>query len=119
MRTFINDYKEPIFDKIPNNFNCKVKEQIHLKIVKETNSLFFARKYITFINYMKVLLKIPISRKIIKISGHIPYNFSKKKELNANIITVHSKKQNGIIKIKTFSNIENVFLKPIQNTQKL
>lgn len=113
MKTFINNYKEPSFKTITGQ-GCKVKENIILKEVKETNKLYFARTFITYKQRLKEYFNIPLQVRFIRLSHHLSDEFCAKKELNKNITVKQSKYKDKTV-IKVYTDIDSRFLNPINN----
>lgn len=125
METFINDYEEPTFKRVPSTFN---------KAEKTVSELFnqprikFYRRIITLRKLANQLFRIPQRLEIIRIPERKQYlgdlNFKEdleqagvlkdylKPNLSKNIISEHRKfKNKTIITVKT--DIQNRYLKRI------
>ncbi|WP_395076313.1 hypothetical protein [Flavobacterium sp.] len=113
MKTFLNEYKEITFIRVSSQ-HCKVKENITLLPINNKKSL--ARHYVEIYNKIKDRLNLSVRTKIIRISGH-ESNFESEK---SNFVKL-SKNITSIIKyyklksvVNIYTDIDNVFLKPIR-----
>ena len=111
MEHFINDYREPTFKKVTKQ-NKKVKEVIRLHTVAPNSNTILIRKFINIKDKVKEFLKVPKRIKLIRLSNHLPCEFSGKKELNANIVT-EIRIYKGIQKIRVKTDINNRYLQKI------
>lgn len=114
MKTFQNDCQEPEFIDLRKKKDIITDTELNL--VLNVNTPNFNRKIlkgvISFKNKVSVFFDIRRS-KFVRISNHAAENAVQKRELTKNIVT-EINRHKGHQKIKVRTDIDSVFLKPIQ-----
>jgi thioredoxin-related protein len=117
MQTFINDYSEPTFKRVPSNLN-KAEKTVSELLNKLRIKLY--KRVLTFRRLANRILRIPQKTQFIRIPERVAKtNFQHAEEelfywkkLDKNIIVEHKKfKNKQVITVKTDINYR--FLKPI------